>query len=64
MEAAAWVDFETYEPVKKFARHPAGLGEDCGQGNHFWHLLWEDPKFSAYCSRCPKRRRRGKRPSP
>jgi hypothetical protein len=40
---------------------PPASREDCGKGEHQWHILAGDPKHSAYCVYCGKKKRRGKR---
>lgn len=42
-------------------QRPPGDAEDCGKQQHRWHILANDPKHSAYCSLCGKKRRRVKR---
>lgn len=42
-------------------QRPSAGSEDCGKQRHTWHILAADPKHSAYCSVCGKKRRRVKR---
>jgi hypothetical protein len=37
-----------------------GEGEDCGKGNHTWHLYPGNPRYSGYCSVCGKKTRKGR----
>ena len=60
LEAWAWVSDVNPEPLYVGVdvdsllprAKPPGTGPKCKEG-HLWHLLPDDPKYTAYCERCP-----------
>jgi hypothetical protein len=52
-------------PVKLLeAAPPPGDGEDCGKGQHLWHIYGDNPRYSAYCETCGKKSRVGRMGKP